>query len=87
MERDLLDELRSDIDRVNKVILQALNDRLEIARKIGAEKKKRHLPILDEDRERKVINSIIAENSGPISDDDLASVFRLIMRISRDIQA
>ena len=86
MKIDPLDELRESIDCLNMEILEALSKRAEISERIGEEKKKRNLPVLDENREQEVIKRILAANRGPIGDDDLASLFGEIMRISRKLQ-
>ncbi len=86
MSKDPLEQLRKSIDSLNKKIVDALNERAEVSMKIGKEKQRLDLAVLDEQRERQVIEQILKLNTGPISDDDIVSIFREIMRISRKMQ-
>jgi len=50
-----LEELREKIDRVDARIIQLLEERVDLAKKIGEAKRKHNLPISDPKREQEVL--------------------------------
>ena len=77
-----LSELRQKIDKLDAEILEKISQRAELAQKVGEVKKS-----LDGDkaifyrpeRERQVLERIKALNKGPLSNDEVARLFREIM--------
>ncbi len=81
-----LDELRSEIDRIDADLVRLLNERAKTALLVGEEKKKECLPIFDEDRERLVMERVDGLNCGPLSDDVLEGIYRRLMDACSEIQ-
>ena len=82
-----LDHLREKIDHVDKILIQALADRMNVAEKIGVLKKKEGLPIVQPSR----WHTLMAERLALATrfDLDLAlidKIFRLIHQESIKIQ-
>ena len=55
--KNQLDDLRKQIDEIDKSIINLLAKRMETVKKIGQLKKKRNIPVLDKSRWKKVIKS------------------------------
>jgi chorismate mutase len=50
-----IEQLRGKIDRVDSRIVALLEERVDLAKKIGEAKRKHGLPIVDAEREREVL--------------------------------
>ena len=50
----MLEELRREIDRIDERLLDAVIERLKVAREIGRVKAQQGLPLTDEDREKEL---------------------------------
>jgi chorismate mutase/prephenate dehydratase len=71
-----LQRLRESIDRVNDRILEALNERAKLARAVGSLKVgQAYRP----EREAQVLRRMKERNTGPLSDETVALLFREIM--------
>ena len=77
--------LRADINSLDKRILSLLNDRLNVARQIGAIKKQQNIPVYDPARESIVIENIKLNNADfPV--EFLEKIYADIMAASRLIE-
>jgi chorismate mutase-like protein len=81
-----LQSLRIEIDNINKQILALLNQRAHLAKQIGEEKKKLGMSVEDKQREQQIYDSIVAQNDGPISDNELVNIFQTIIETCKNIQ-
>ncbi len=82
-----LDKLRRQIDRIDSRLLALLNRRAELARRIGAVKKKHGLPIFDGKRERAVLERLLHSNGGPLPQGAGRSIFQETLRHNPRLQA
>ena len=82
-----LDQARETIDRVDREMARLYCERMEAVRQVARYKKERGIPILDEERERQVIE----KNSTRVEDETLRSYYALflqdLMKNSRAYQA
>lgn len=81
-------DLRSMVDRYDKQILSALGHRVDIVRKIGKIKMNQATPVVDPDRERRMM--VEREEWGKslgLTQDLVAELFAVIMKHSSRIQA
>jgi prephenate dehydrogenase len=81
-------DLRSMIDRFDKQILSALGHRIDIARKIGKMKRNQSAPVVDPDRERRMM--VEREEWGKslgLPHELIESLFAVILNHSSRIQA
>ncbi|ACJ16628.1 chorismate mutase [Thermococcus onnurineus NA1] len=69
-------ELRGEIDRIDEEIIKLLEKRLEVAREIGTLKAAAGLPIIDNEREREVLERA----------KKFRRIFEAIIAVSRDVQ-
>jgi monofunctional chorismate mutase len=80
-------ELRNRIDEIDKDILRLLELRFQVVKEIGAYKKANNLPILDANREKEVLQMrkalLVNQENWP----HFESLFKLIMKVSKDLEA
>lgn len=79
-----LEILRKNIDIIDSQILDLFLKRLKCCEEIADVKMKSNIPILNEEREKEVLEGI-ASKSGSYS-EETKQLFSEIMSISRDIQ-
>ena len=82
-----IEHWRKEIDEVDVELLRLLNVRARLALKVGALKKAASLPIVDEDRERIVLERLKELNSGPLDQRAVDKLFRRIIRESKRIES
>jgi chorismate mutase/prephenate dehydratase len=86
MAEDDLKNLRDQIDAIDLKILNLINQRLEIGKKVGMIKRETGSRILDRTRERNVIEKLSKINHGPADKQLLRYFFNVIITATRDIQ-
>ena len=75
-----LERLRTEIDEISIKILNLLNKRAEVVKKIGLEKEKLGIEISNPLREE-TLNSILCKNNkGPFSNEAIKRIFKTIYR-------
>ena len=74
-----LDKLRSKIDDIDSKLVEMLNQRAKIVVEIGKVKNQNDKPIYAPEREKKVIEKIIAANKGPLPEKCLTAIWREMM--------
>ena len=88
MSRPRKQDLRSLIDRYDKQIITALGHRIQVARKIGKLKMHQAAPVVDPDRERRMMRER-AEwgRSVSLPDELIEELFAIIVKHSSRIQS
>jgi len=81
-----IDHIRDDIDKIDKNILELINQRLRLAEKIGSLKEKDGAEILCTKREGKILKQLCDINDGPLAEKLLCHIFTDIISASREIQ-
>ena len=82
-----LDELRSEIDEIDQHILQTLVKRVDIVKQIGELKNEQNMPIIDEERREKVLQSITDRAKVfHLSEDFVKKLFKEIHDHAVDLQ-
>lgn len=66
-----LNELRKEIDKVDKQMAELFEERMNLVKKVGQYKKEHNLPILDKERE----NLVKEKNHQYIDDKDLLPLY------------
>ena len=77
---------RVEIDRIDGEILRLLNERAEIALRVGAAKKDVDTSLCDPKRESEVLARLAKENSGPFDEHGINSIFQRIIDESLSLQ-
>jgi len=76
-------ELREQVSDLDRAILAAVNERLEIVAKIKAYKDARGLDFHDPGRERAMLAELTRANPGPLSDAGVENLLRAILDLSK----
>ncbi len=74
-----LEQLRDQIDAIDAKLVELINDRARVVVEIGKLKNKDHSPIYAPDREKLVVDKVIAANHGPLQNKTLAAIWRELM--------
>lgn len=70
---------RAEINAIDAELLRLLNERVEIALKVGEVKRRDEVSLCDHNREREVLATLARQNTGPLSEQNVTSIFRRIM--------
>ena len=79
----VLREFRNRISEIDRVILDAVNTRLELVARIKAHKESHGIAFLDPDRERSMLEDLTRANGGPLSADGLHELFGTILDLTK----
>jgi chorismate mutase / prephenate dehydratase len=74
-----LQELRKQINALDKKIIALLSARANVVVEVGNFKRDTNTPIYAPHRERAVLDRVIAENDGPLSDKTIEAIYRELM--------
>lgn len=74
-----VEDPRAEIDAIDTQLLRLLNERAEIALRVGARKSESDTSLCDPGREREVIGRLRAQNSGPFDDHAVENIFGRII--------
>ncbi|MBI3089887.1 MAG: chorismate mutase [Candidatus Tectomicrobia bacterium] len=81
-----LEQLRKGIDRLDRKIVALLNERAQIALRVGELKWQQNLPIVARGREQEVYAHLAAMNAGPLENEQLNRIYLRIMREMKQLQ-
>ncbi len=70
---------RAEINAIDAELLRLLNKRVEIALKVGEFKRRDDVSLCDPNREQEVLESLCRQNAGPLSEQNVTSIFQRIM--------
>ncbi len=83
-----LSRIRDEIDELDRRIVELLNERAVLGRAAGRAK---HVAgrraVKDPQREREVLLRVAMENTGPLAQADLLSIYRRIVAVTRGLEA
>ncbi len=80
-------EIREQIDRIDDTILELINRRLNLAKRIGELKKGSGNRVVDSTRESEILKRLTTLNKGPLNPNVLHHIFIDIIAAARAIQA
>lgn len=86
MSDDKLKPLRERIDAIDRQLLDLLNQRAQIAQKVGHVKAETNAPVFRPEREAQVLRSVADSNPGPLQSGDVQTIFREIMSACRALE-
>ncbi len=81
-----IEDWRAEINTLDIELLRLLNQRAEVALKVGESKAAAGLSLCDHTREREVIERMCAANEGPLDDRAIVELYRAVIHESRRIQ-
>ncbi len=70
---------RAEINAIDAELLRLLNERVKIALKVGEFKRRDDVSLCDPNREQEVLESLCQQNAGPLSEQNVTSIFQRIM--------
>ncbi len=79
-----LEELRSEIDKIDQELMQLLDQRLQIVKAVGEYKQKHQIEVLDQKREIVIVNKIKQMNL--TNSEQIIQVYQSMMQITKDMQ-
>ncbi|MCL5104488.1 MAG: prephenate dehydratase [Armatimonadetes bacterium] len=79
-------ELRKRIDQIDKRLVEMINERAECALEIGKMKNKGAKSIFAPEREKQVLEGVLKNNQGPLSDAAVTAVFREVISACRALE-
>ena len=81
-----LDELRRQIDAVDRKLVELLNERARLVEVVGKLKKRLGMEIYMPEREREILDLAAAANGGPFSGAAISRLFERILDESRSLE-
>ncbi len=82
-----LRRLRRRIDALDRRLVTLLNERAELGRQVGREKRRAgSRTVRDVEREREVLLRVTMANTGPLPQADLLALYRRLMRAVRTLE-
>jgi len=81
-----IDEIRTEIDRLDSELLRIFNERASLALRIGEIKKGLDLPVYDPAREKRIFQRMASENQGPLDDQAIVRLFERVIDESRRLE-
>jgi chorismate mutase len=82
-----LEELRKQIDELDRQLVALLSRRAETALETGRLKAATSLPIYEPAREKVIYENVRANNKGPLPDIELTHIFERIIDVMRALQS
>ena len=74
-----LEELRKEIDELDRQLIELLSKRANVVVSVGQLKRDTETPIYVPHRERAVLDRVLAMNKGPLSDRTIEAIYRELM--------
>ena len=81
-----IDYWRRRIDELDERLVDLLNERAKAALAIGRVKRGMQTPIYDPERERKVLEHVMSQSNGPLSDAAIRRLFERIIDENRRLE-
>lgn len=79
-----ISELRDNIDKIDRELVERLNIRAGMSLEIRKLKRENSLQLYDPGREEQIFKSITAINNGPLYDDDLRGIYEVILQVMKN---
>jgi chorismate mutase / prephenate dehydratase len=87
MSTKTLDQLRTEIDAVDRELLAALNKRAQLAGEVGEIKRVEGSAVYRPEREAQVIAQLQGKNLGPLKAENISHIWREVMSACRSLEA
>jgi chorismate mutase-like protein len=81
-----LEELREQIDVLDRQLVELLSERARAAQQIGHLKAATSLPVYEPGREKVIYANVRAANKGPLPDIELTHIYERIIDVMRALQ-
>ena len=84
---DDLAGLREKIAALDRAVLDALNQRLELVQQVRAHKQETGTRIIDAEREAELLNELVAANRGPLGEAAVRALFSAVLDVMKQESA
>lgn len=81
-----LDQMRGRLDEINQSMLELISERARIVQTIGQLKEKQGVPKFDPEREKQMLEKLVAGNPGPFDIGTIRHLFKQIFQASLNLQ-
>jgi len=81
-----LDELRQNIDKIDDMLLELYNQRMDLVHEVGQLKNTTGAPIYRPEREQAILNRLKAKNRGKLTDAAIEALFLEMFAVSRNLE-
>src|SRR4029078_2207041 len=72
-----------EIGQLDRAVLEALNRRLELVRRVNAHKRETGTPLIDAEREAELLRELSAANAGPLSERGVQTMFAAVLDVMK----
>jgi chorismate mutase len=79
----VVQELRERISALDRAILDAFNERLEVVAQLRRHKQERGYPLVDPEREASMLRALRAANRGPLSSEGVRELQEAIIGLGK----
>jgi chorismate mutase/prephenate dehydratase len=76
-------ELREQIARVDRDLLETVNRRLELVRRLREHKAAQGFAFVDRGQEQRVVDRLAQANRGPLSEEGLRELYRTLLDLTK----
>jgi len=80
---DDLNRLREEIGALDRTVLETLNRRLELVRRVTRHKQDTGTPLIDAEREAELLRELADANAGPLSERAVQGVFAAVLDVMK----
>ena len=80
---DDLNRLREEIGALDRSVLETLNRRLELVRRVTRHKQDTGTPLIDAEREAELLRELAQANAGPLSERAVQGVFAAVLDVMK----
>jgi chorismate mutase / prephenate dehydratase len=80
---DVVEELRAQLDAIDREIFAAVNRRIDVVARLKRHKEEHGIGFVDPDRERQMFDARAAENDGPLSDEGLRAFYTELLALCK----
>jgi prephenate dehydrogenase len=80
---DDLQRLRQEIGALDRTVLETLNRRLELVRRVTKHKQATGTPLIDAEREAELLRELAEANAGPLSERAVQGVFAAVLDVMK----
>jgi chorismate mutase len=80
---DEVERFRDRITELDRLIMDAVNRRLELVAELKRYKDEHGIAFVDPDRERSMVDTRVEENEGPLSDEGLRAFYVELLALTK----
>jgi chorismate mutase/prephenate dehydratase len=76
-------QIREEISELDRAIVGAVNERIELVAHLKRYKEENGLPFLDPERERELLAELVRLNTGPLTEDGLRELMSTVLELTK----